>query len=148
MPKPLPIELRTRAVNAYANGEGSIHEIAERFSICARSLFRWLALERCGNDLSPKQSPHGFPSKIGPDDYIALGELCSEKSDRTVAELAKAWCAKTGRFISRSAMGRALLKAGLTLKKRRFEQSNGIETMFEKRNRSFSTKSQKYQLKN
>jgi transposase len=135
MPTPLPIELRIRAVNAYGNGEGSVHEIAERFSICARSLFRWLAIERCGNDLSPKRYRHGFAAKISPDEYSILGELCSEKSDRTIEELAQAWCQKTGKAVSRSAMGRALLKAGLTLKKRRFGQSNEIEKMFGLKNK-------------
>lgn len=148
MPAPLPIELRSRAVDSYTNGEGSIHEIAKRFCICARSLFRWLALGRSGNDLSPKQFRRGFAAKISPDEYSILGELCSEKSDRTVAELAQAWCQKTGKVVSRSAMGRALLKAGLTLKKRRFEQSNENEKMFEQKNRCLSTRLHKYQLKN
>lgn len=130
MPTPLPIELRSRAVNAYTNGEGTVHEIAERFSICARSLFRWLALERCVNDLSPKDYRRGFEAKISSDKYTELAELCSQKSDRTVAELAQAWCQKTGQIVSRSAMGRALLKAGLTLKKRRLKQSKEIEKMF------------------
>jgi transposase len=129
MPTPLPIELRTRAVVAYANGEGSVDEIAERFSICSRSLFRWLALERSDNDLSPKHYRRGSAPKISPDRYGELVELCSEKPDRTIAELAQAWCQKFGQSISRSVMGRALLKAGLTLKKRRFAQSKEIERM-------------------
>jgi transposase len=147
MPKPLPLELRTRAVNAYTNGEGTVHEIAERFCICARSLFRWLALERSGNDLSPKHSPHGFAPKIPADKYSVLGELCCEKSDRTIAELAHVWRQKTGQIVSRSAMGRALLRAGLTLKKRHSEQSNEIGKMFVKKNRSSSMKLRISQLK-
>lgn len=130
MPTPLPIELRSRAVQAYANGEGTVHEISERFSICDRSLFRWLALERCGHGLKAKQYRRGFAPKISPDKYKDLDELCSQKSDRTVAELAEAWRQKTGQAVSRSSMGRALLKAGLTLKKRHFGQSKGNEKMF------------------
>jgi transposase len=130
MPIPLPIELRSRAVNAYMNGEGTVHEISERFSICSRSLFRWLSLERCGHALSPKQYRRGFAAKISPDRYSELAELCSEKSDRTVAELAEAWRQKTGQTISRSSMGRVLLKAGLTLKKKHFEQSRELGKMF------------------
>ena len=130
MPTPLPIELRSRAVNAYLNGEGSVDEVAKRFCICARSLFRWLALERSGNELGPKHFQHGFAAKISPEEYPILADLCSEKSDRTIAEFAQAWCEKTGKMISRSAMGRTLLKAGLTLKKRHFGLSNEIEKMF------------------
>jgi transposase len=121
MPAPLPIELRTRVVNAYNDGEGTVEEIAARFCVCARSLFRWLALERCINDLSPKDSSHGPPPKIPPDKFTELHELCSEKPDSTIAELANAWSQRTGRSVSRSAMGRALLRARLTFKKKLFE---------------------------
>ena len=122
MAKPLPIELRVRVVNAYADGEGSANEIAKRFCVCARSVFRWLALDRCTDDLSPKHSSRGFLPKIPSNKFTELEELCAEKPDRTVAELAKAWSEKMGEVVSRSAMGRALLRAGLTFKKRRFRQ--------------------------
>ena len=122
MAKPLPIELRDRVVNAYNDGEGSANEIAKRFCICARSVFRWLALDRCASNLSPKDGPRGFPPKIPPDRFTELAELCAEKPDRSVAEIAMAWNARMGEAVSRSAMGRALLLAGLTFKKRRFKQ--------------------------
>lgn len=122
MPKPLPIELRSRAVNAYNDGQGTVEEIAQRFSICARSLFRWLALERCSNDLSPKQTRKGPPAKITEESFDLLSSFCMRKPDRTVAELAQDWSKENGQAVSRSAMGRALLRAGLTLKKRRFDQ--------------------------
>jgi transposase len=128
MPNPLPIELRTRAVNAYNDGEGTVEEIAQRFSICSRSLFRWLALERGEHDLSAKDFRHGPAPKIPPDRFTELHELCSQKTDRTVEELARAWSEKNG-SISRSAMGRALLHAKLTFKKRLFKHQNVIEKM-------------------
>lgn len=124
MPKPLPIELRSRAVNAYNDGQGTVEEIAQRFAICARSLFRWLSLERCSNDLSPKQTRKGPPAKITEESFDILSSFCMRKPDRTVAELAQDWSKENGQAVSRSAMGRALLRAGLTLKKRRFDQLN------------------------
>ena len=124
MARPLPLELRSRAVNAYNDGQGTVEEIAQRFSICARSLFRWLSLKRCSNDLSPKQTRKGPPAKITGASFDALSDFCMRKPDRTVAELAQDWSKENRQSVSRSAMGRALLRAGLSLKKRRFDPLN------------------------
>lgn len=117
MPKPLPIELRSRAVNAYHEGQGTVKEIAQRFCICSRSLFRWLSLERCSNDLSPKQTRRGPPPKIPEQRFDELIDFCMRKSDHTVAEFAQAWSDEKNQPISRSAMGRVLLRARLSFKK-------------------------------
>lgn len=124
MPKPLPLELRSRVVNAYNDGEGSVREIAQRFCVCARSIFRWLALERCSNDLSPKQARKGPAPKISEKSFDELNDFCMRKPDRTVAELAQDWSKEKDQPISRSSMGRALLRAGLSLKKRLSDQPN------------------------
>ena len=53
MPNPYPIELRTRAVEAYECGEGSYAAVANRFSVSGRTLVRWVTRERDLGSVAP-----------------------------------------------------------------------------------------------
>jgi len=54
MPKAHPPELRARVVDAYENGEGTYHEIAERFAVGEASVNRWVSEHRRSGRLDPK----------------------------------------------------------------------------------------------
>ncbi len=64
MPKPLPVELRRRVVDAYRDGEGTFEEIAQGFRVAVSSALRWVQFDRYTNDVSPKPHAGGWPPKI------------------------------------------------------------------------------------
>lgn len=117
MPIPLPIELRSRVVEAFNAGEGTLAQIAERFSVSETSVFRWTKLDEHYSDLSPKWPGGPPPHKIPNKDLEKLRELVFEKPDRTVMELASEWNARYSETVGNAVMGRALLRAGLPYKK-------------------------------
>ena len=49
-----PMELRTRVIAAYNDGEGTYDEIAERFAVGRATVSRWIALDRHRGSLEPK----------------------------------------------------------------------------------------------
>jgi len=54
---------------------------------------------------------------IGDDDLDKIRALVEEKPDRSIKELTTEWNLKNERSVSRSVMGRALLRANLSFKK-------------------------------
>ena len=120
MAAPISKDLRRRVVAAYRAGRGTYVQIAELFGIGEASVSRWLRLERETRDLEPEPHGGGFPPRISEAEYGALKALVAEKADRTVAELCDEWQRRHGTTLSRSAMQRALLKAGFTWKKNGF----------------------------
>jgi transposase len=129
MPKPLPLELRRRVVEAYCRDEGSYPAIAKRFRVSEDSVYRWVQLERKANSLNPKSHGGGIPPLI-PDDRLHLvREMVAEKPDRTIPEYALEWERRHQCNVKRTTMGRALLRAGLPFKKRPFVLLSGTEMM-------------------
>lgn len=120
MPKPLPLELRRRVVDAYNNGEGTYQELSARFCISSKSVYRWAALDQHSGDVSPKPHAGGRALKIPDAHFPMLEDLVAEKQDKTVQELSEAWKAKGNNKVSRATLGRALLRAGLSFKKKTF----------------------------
>lgn len=118
MPKPLPIELRRRAIDVIDMGAGTYQEVAERFSVHMCTVYRWNQLDKLTNDLSPKPIG-GFHGDLKiPDGQLPLVQaLVAEKSDRTVTELMTEWNRRYNSNVSRATMGRALLRANLPYKK-------------------------------
>jgi transposase len=116
MAAPISKDLRRRAVDAYRNGRGTYREVAEIFGVGEASVDRWLRLDRERDDVGPE--PHGGVSpRIPEEQYGALAKLVAEKPDRAVVDLRDEWQRRYGVALSRSAMQRALLKAGFSWKK-------------------------------
>jgi transposase len=120
MPVPLPIELRTRVVNAFNEGAGTFSELSARFSVSIASVFRWVKLDEQYSDLSAQRQGGSKELKIPDEDLEKLKALVLEKPDRTVKELAAEWNVRYSRSVGNAVMGRALLRAGLPYKKRLF----------------------------
>lgn len=139
MPAPLSIDIKRRVVNAYEAGEGSYAVLAERFDIGPASVSRILRAHRERSDLSPQPHGGGMPPRITNEELPMLARLVAKKPDRTIEELAKAWTELTGVRISRSAMMRAVQRAGLTRKKKTLVASEQRRRTVQTRRRGFLT---------
>jgi transposase len=119
----LSIDLRERVVSAYEAGHGSYEEIAENFGVAICSVRRWVSILRKTGSVQKRSAPGAAP-RIKDCQLVELGQLIEEKPDRTLNELCLIWQERFGVTISKSAMDRALARANLTLKKRRFGLKN------------------------
>ena len=117
MPAPLPNELRSRVVEAFNEGSGSLVEIANRFCVSSSSVHRWAKLDELYGDFSPNPHNGGPMRLISDDDLDKIRALVEEKPDRSIKELTMEWNLKNELSVSRSVMGRALLRANLSFKK-------------------------------
>lgn len=118
MPKPLSIDLRGRILEAYEKATTTFREVAERFSVGEATVNRLVNRFRREGRIDPKPHSGGTPSMLGATEYAQIAALVSEKSDRTIAELAVEMRRRHGRSMSPATMSRALAKLGLTRKKR------------------------------
>jgi transposase len=116
MPNPYDVALRERAVTAYEAGGGSYAELADAFAIAKRTLERWVARQRATGDVGPLPKRGGWRSPV---DLAALHAVVQTRADATCEELRRAYNRTVGRGlrVSRSAIARALRRAGYVLKK-------------------------------
>ena len=116
MPNPYPIELRKRAVAAYEAGEGSYERVAQRFSVCSRSVVRWVARVRDIGSVAPLKKGGGWQSPV---DLDTMHAVVGEKPDGTVEELTRAYNRRVPRphRVHRSSFLRALRRTGYVFKK-------------------------------
>jgi transposase len=110
-------DIRKRLVAASKANEGSVRELAKRFSVGVATLQRLLTRERQTGGIEPKPFAGGARPKI-PDSMLPeLVALVKEKADRTAEELRMEWQSRKGVTLSRSSMIRAIQRCGLTFKK-------------------------------
>ena len=116
MAKPYPNELRTRVVKAYQSGEGSLAEIAARFSLGEATVKRWLWLQRDKGDPSPPTWTPGPQAKVSRSDVDALVD---RMGDANAGELTAEFNRhhRGSSRIHESSMKRALRRAGYVVKK-------------------------------
>jgi transposase len=62
--KPYSVDLRQRVVDAYAQGEGTIDQLAERFSVSPSSVERWVRRHRATGSVVPTPNPAGKANAI------------------------------------------------------------------------------------
>jgi transposase len=111
------LELRTRIVKAYQNGEGSIRDIAERFAVSPGTVQDYLRLMRSTGRLDPRPVGGGVDPLIDVDGLEQVRELLAQQPDATTEELADRFARERAVAVSRPTMGRALQRLGLTRKK-------------------------------
>ncbi len=124
MGAPISKDVRQRAVAAYKAGRGTYREIAELFGVGEASVDRWLRLDREKDTVEAAPHGGGNPAKVSSEKYPDLVRLVAEKPDRTVVEIRDEWERREAVSLSRSAMQRALLKAGFTWKKNGFVRAS------------------------
>lgn len=126
MGAPLSLDLRSRVVQAYEEGNESYEYVAQQFRIGSATLKRFVRRKREDGNLQPLTSNCGSPSKIIEEHITELKRLVDNEVDITEEELAAKWSEKIGFDVSRSTTRRALKKAHYTLKKRAGSQQKGI----------------------
>ena len=94
----------------------SRREVCQAFGIHRNTLRRWEQRAEQGN-LEIRHGG-GKPRKIGPEQEAALVRQLQAAPDATVDEHVARWQEETGQRVSRSAMGRAVLRLNWTRKKR------------------------------
>lgn len=118
MPRPLPVALRQRVVDAHNNGEGTYAELAERFSVGEASVSRWLRKAREG-DLTPGVRGPMAPEQrmLKPEHLEFLRETLEAILDSTGAELAAALEEVFGLKVSVATANRTRRRLGFTPKR-------------------------------
>lgn len=113
----LSLDLRRRIVARYKRGDLTYAEVAALFDVGEASVSRLMRRSREREDLERAPGAGGFPPRITDDQLQLLVQLVAEKPDRTLPELCDAWMDRYGGDLTRSSLGRALRRAGLTRKK-------------------------------
>jgi len=113
------IEMRQLIVDAYERGEGSHAEIATRFCKGVATVRRLVKQWRETHDLSVTYERSGPLALVLAEEFPELRDfVAAGRSDWSAERLKDAWVAQKGITMSRSAMVRALKKAGLSVKKK------------------------------
>ena len=121
---PYSEDLRSRGVEGYHAGEGSIRGLAARYKVSKTTVVSWLKLHEDTGDLKPRKGNKGRPSPLVGDVAETLIRLVVDDPDASRQLLCDRLEALTSVKSSRSAIGRFLKKNGLTYKKRHSMHQN------------------------
>jgi len=129
MPRPFSTDLRTRVVAHHKEtGDGSV-KLSRLFKIAPSTAYRWIQREQEEKTVEPRVATRKGPTpKIQNEALDDLRSLVGKNSDHTLQQLCDAWKAKTGVTVDDATMHRALVRAGLSLKKRRTGPRSGTAT--------------------
>ena len=116
MPRPHPLALRRRAVEA--SDELGLREAARLFQVGSASLKRWRALRVAGGGMEPKAMGGDRRSKLSAQQSGELTKAVDEEPDRTIRELRDVLQARTGIILGLSTVSRRVRDAGFWLKKK------------------------------
>ncbi|WP_041698387.1 helix-turn-helix domain-containing protein [Thalassoporum mexicanum] len=111
------LDLRQRIVTAYENKEGSIRELATRFSVSKDSVHQLLQLYRTTGSVEPIPYKAGAKAKFNEAALAELAKLVAAKNDATLSELCEQMYERTGIRVSEPTMCRTLQRQELTRKK-------------------------------
>jgi transposase len=114
---PYSYDLRSRVLNAYLLGEGSIRQLAERFRVSTGFIQRLLHLYRNTGSLDPKPHGGGNPGKLDPHAYQPIRQLHAQQPDALLHELCDRLAELSGVRVSQATLCRALQKLNLPRKK-------------------------------
>lgn len=120
------LDLRTRIVEAYENGEGSVRELAERFKVAVGTVQSYRKLKRSTGRLDPLPVSGGVAPILGAEELKKVRQLVEEHPDATTEELADELARQHGIAVSRPTMGHALQRLGITRKKHSMRPSRRV----------------------
>jgi transposase len=118
--KAYPNELRIRVLEAYQRGEGSRRKLADRFQVSFQFVLQLIKRFRQTGRIDPKPAGGGNRRAIDAAGEKVLRQWLGEQSDLTLLQLCARYEEQRGVKISQSAMGRALLRMGMSRKKKTF----------------------------
>jgi putative transposase len=111
-------DLRRKIVCAYENGEGTLDEIADIFSIGRRTAARYLKLHRTGGSLQPKPHGGGVPLSLTAEHLTAIEQRVAERGDVTLDELVAHLLGTQKLRVHRATVCRCVQRLGLSRKKK------------------------------
>jgi transposase len=111
MPRPFSADLRERVRHACAAAAHPRAEIAAQYEIGESTLYLWQQQERIEGRTAPKPHAGGRATAF---DLDVLRALVTDGNDRTLAELAAAYTARTRQPISPASVRRLLVGARST----------------------------------
>ena len=114
---PYPKELRTRVVAAVEQGDMTIGEVAEIFSVGMTFVKKMIRRQRAGEDLTPRQGGGSAP-KLTDTDRAWLREAVAQQPDVTLAECQGRLAAQGRGRVSVPTICRALQQLQLPRKKK------------------------------
>ena len=111
------MDIREKIVTAHLMENISIRNVAARFSVSKSLVQKLVKQQRVEGNLQPKQrgKPRFSYLKNAEAD---LRTMVAENPDATLVEFCELFAAKTGNWVSRSAMSSSLQKIGLNRKKK------------------------------
>jgi transposase len=144
MSRILSQDLRERVVGYHKeHGVGRII-LSRIFKIGSATAYRWISQEARTGSLAPKSPARRGPAaKISDSQLDELRAVVAEKPDRTHDELAAVWTERTGVSVSDNTIHRALVRANMSLKKRRFALQSETEPTSSRSARSSARRSQR-----
>jgi transposase len=107
--RPYSQDLRQRIVDTVQRGEGTIHQVAERFLVSVSFVTRLLQLYRTNGSVEPRPHGGGNPAVLTPHDLERLGAFLRKRPDATLQECAT----HLGSSCSLMTLSRALKNLGL-----------------------------------
>src|ERR671936_2111969 len=116
--KAYSLDLRTKILAAYHHKEGSIRQLAQRFTVSARFVGELVSRFRQTGSYAPKPHGGGNPPRIDRSKYDLLSALVQHQPDATLKELCLALAERCHVTASKSSMPRTLVRLQLTRKKR------------------------------
>lgn len=115
--KAYSIDIREKIVAAHIQDKISIRKVAIRFAVSKSLVQKLVKQQKTDGNLQPLQRGKPQFSHLASAE-VELRELVVENHDATIVELCELFAAKTGNWVSRTAMCRSLQKLGLNRKKK------------------------------
>ena len=115
--KAYSMDLRQKVFDAYQNGEGSIRQLAKRFSVSASFVNDLIQRHRQAGTISPKPHGGGAVAKLKAPQLQVLQTLLEQDQDATLETLATRLYEHTQIQVGISTIHRAIVKLKLTRKK-------------------------------
>ncbi len=118
---PLSMDLRKRVIQAVESREESITDIAKRYSVGRKTIYRWRKLLSNTNSLKPKTGfQKGHSHKIA--DLNLFKNFVDKHKEHTLNQMTIEWEKLTGIKVSINTIYRKLMKLNYSSKKNVFLQ--------------------------
>jgi transposase len=115
--KAYSLDVREKVLTAYHRQEGSIRQLAKRFTVSPRFVGELIARFRCTGSYAPQPHGGGNPPRIDAQGRQVVYELVQSQPDATLDELCHLYAERCQVTPSRSRMHRTLVRLKLTRKK-------------------------------
>jgi putative transposase len=115
--KAYSLDLRTKIVEAWNNGEGTVKELAERFKVSRSTVDSYIYLWRTTGQLEPSKTKRGTKNLITEEHRTLIEGFLEQNNDALLTELCELFQQSTGIEVHPSTMSRTLKRFGITRKK-------------------------------